>query len=149
MVVLYWVQEDLRKRITVSWVEATEDEVADEYLSSEDNSDEENGDSSYFKELSSVMETEQLPPTEAGIYEVEIGTDDCPEESPLVDESIECCQSNVYDNIDKNFRPSFQRKDWQTKSMHYFHAYAVADRLNLSEQYQKMLKLILLSFYQV
>lgn len=63
------------------------------------------------------METEQLPPTEAGIYEVEIGSDDdFPEESPLVDKSIQCCQSSVYgfkivnDNIDKNFRPSFQRK---------------------------------------
>ena len=38
----------------------------------------------------------------------------------------------VGDNIDKNFRRSFQRLDLQTRSFHYFHSYAVLDRVDLS-----------------
>ena len=38
----------------------------------------------------------------------------------------------VGDNIDKNFRPSYQRQDRQTKSLHYFHAFAVKNRVDVS-----------------
>ena len=38
----------------------------------------------------------------------------------------------VGDNLDKNFRCTFQRIDYQTRSFHFFHAYAVLDRVNLS-----------------
>ena len=38
----------------------------------------------------------------------------------------------VGDNIDKNFRRSYQRSDFQTRSYHFFHAYAVLERINLS-----------------
>ncbi len=38
----------------------------------------------------------------------------------------------VGDNIDKNVRPSHQRLDRQTQSLHHFHSYAVRDRLDLS-----------------
>ena len=39
----------------------------------------------------------------------------------------------VGDNIDKNFRRSFQRVDFiQTRSFHYFHSYAVLDRIDIS-----------------
>jgi len=38
----------------------------------------------------------------------------------------------VGDNIDKNFRPSYQRQDRQTKSLHYFHTYAVKNRVDVS-----------------
>ncbi len=38
----------------------------------------------------------------------------------------------VGDNIDKNVRRSFQRVDRQTQSLHYFHSYAVRDRVSLS-----------------
>ena len=38
----------------------------------------------------------------------------------------------VEDNINKNFRPSYQRQDRQTKSLHYFHAYAVKNRVDIS-----------------
>ncbi len=37
----------------------------------------------------------------------------------------------VGDNIDKNVKPRDMRSDYQTRSLHYFHAYAVRDRLNL------------------
>lgn len=37
----------------------------------------------------------------------------------------------VGDNVDKNIRPSFQRYDRQTLSLHYFHSYAIKDRVNL------------------
>jgi len=38
----------------------------------------------------------------------------------------------VGDNIDKNIRPSFQQLDHQTKSLHYFHTFAVIDRVDFS-----------------
>ena len=38
----------------------------------------------------------------------------------------------VGDNIDKNVQPRFMRLDMQTRSLHYFHAYAVKDRVDLS-----------------
>ena len=38
----------------------------------------------------------------------------------------------VGDNIDKNFRPSFQRHNNKTNSMHAFHMYAVQDRIDFS-----------------
>ena len=38
----------------------------------------------------------------------------------------------VGDNIDKNICPSHQRLDHQTQSLHYFHLFAVCDRIDLS-----------------
>ena len=38
----------------------------------------------------------------------------------------------VGDNIDKNIKPRNMTSDHQTRSLHYFHAYAVRDRLDLS-----------------
>lgn len=35
----------------------------------------------------------------------------------------------VGDNIDKNIRPRYQTMERQTKSVHYFHSYAVMDRV--------------------
>ena len=37
----------------------------------------------------------------------------------------------VGDNIDKEVKPRHMRSDNQTRSLHYFHSYAVRDRLNL------------------
>ena len=38
----------------------------------------------------------------------------------------------VGDNIDKNVKPHDMRHDNQTKSLHYFHTYALRDRIDLS-----------------
>jgi len=38
----------------------------------------------------------------------------------------------VGDNLDKNIRPSFQRFDSKTNSLHYFHQYALLDRIDFS-----------------
>ena len=38
----------------------------------------------------------------------------------------------VGDNIDKNVRPRYMRLDSQTNSLHYLHAYALKDRIDLS-----------------
>ena len=38
----------------------------------------------------------------------------------------------VGDNLDKNFRRTFQTIDYQTVSHHFFHSYAVLDRIDLS-----------------
>ena len=35
-------------------------------------------------------------------------------------------------NLDKNFRCIFQWIDYQTRSFHFVHSYAVSDRVNLS-----------------
>lgn len=93
------IQEDLRKRNTILWTEATNYEFLDKYSWSENNGDDKNEDTSDFVvEVESAMEMEQLPPSQAGIYEVEIGSDDddCPEKSSLVDKSVEFYQFNVY-----------------------------------------------------
>lgn len=48
-------------------------------------------------------------------------------------ESVSPCGFVIMgDNIDKNFRPSFQRDNRSTKSMHYFHAFASKTRINIS-----------------
>jgi L1 cell adhesion molecule like protein len=39
----------------------------------------------------------------------------------------------IGDNIDKNVNPRFQTLANPTKSLHYFHAYAVKDRIDISE----------------
>ena len=36
------------------------------------------------------------------------------------------------DNVDKNFQPSYQRVDHQTKSLHCVHMFASKDRIDLS-----------------
>ena len=38
----------------------------------------------------------------------------------------------VGDNIDKNVKPREMKIDHQTRSLHYFHTYAVRDRVNMS-----------------
>ena len=38
----------------------------------------------------------------------------------------------VTDNVDKNIRPSFQRQDRQTASLHYCHSCAILDRVSIS-----------------
>lgn len=43
----------------------------------------------------------------------------------------------VGDNIDKNIRPRYQRHNMRGQSLHYFHGYAVKDRVNLSELLDK------------
>ena len=40
----------------------------------------------------------------------------------------------VGDNIDKNVRPRHQTIDTRTQSLHYFHAFAILDRVDLSSQ---------------
>jgi len=39
----------------------------------------------------------------------------------------------VGDNIDKNVRPSYQRHDRTTRSLHYFHSYALMNRVNTTQ----------------
>ena len=47
----------------------------------------------------------------------------------------------VGDNIDKNFTPSFQRLHHQTKSVRYFHAFAVEDHIDLSDSVPHKIKI--------
>ena len=47
-------------------------------------------------------------------------------------DNIWCGFKIVDDNFDKNFRRTFQRLDYQTISLHYFHLYAVKDRIDLN-----------------
>ena len=39
----------------------------------------------------------------------------------------------IGDNIDKNVRPSYQRQDRTTQSLHYFHSYSLKNRINIFE----------------
>ena len=40
----------------------------------------------------------------------------------------------IEDNINKNLHPSFQGIDSTTRSLHYFHSYALLDRVDFSGQ---------------
>jgi len=61
---------------------------------------------------------------------IEIGseTEEHSHEEPVVWSDFKI----VGDNIDKNIRPSFQRVNHQTVSLHYFHSCAVSDRVDFS-----------------
>ena len=48
------------------------------------------------------------------------------------DEPLWCGYNFVGDNVDKNVKPSRQRQEIKGKSLHYFHAYAAKDRVNLA-----------------
>ena len=74
-------------------------------------------------------------------------TDDVETES---DSSVTSMQQNmskivtfklVGDNIDKDIKPCQMRFDNQTRSLHYFHTYAVKDRVDLSSMSDKPLPL--------
>jgi len=47
-------------------------------------------------------------------------------------QSLWCGYKIVIDNVDKNFRPSYQRVDHQTKSFHCVHMFASKDRIDFS-----------------
>ena len=49
-----------------------------------------------------------------------------------------CYFKLVGDNIDKNVKPRYMRSDNQTKSLHYFHVYAVEDRVNSNQMSNQM-----------
>ena len=45
----------------------------------------------------------------------------------------ECCGFVIVgDNLDKNFRPSHQREDRRTQSLHVFHSCAIKNRVDVS-----------------
>ena len=62
-------------------------------------------------------------------------TNPCPLNEPTAtarNSQQSCGFTIVGDNMDKNFQPSYQRQDRQTKSVHYFHAYAAKNRVDIS-----------------
>ena len=53
--------------------------------------------------------------------------------SGIVTTYCECCGFVIVgDNLDKNFRPSHQREDRRTRSMHIFHSCAIKNRVDVS-----------------
>ncbi len=67
------------------------------------------------------FETETLTATISTIAEQELSSSDTLQWSGF---------KIVGNNIDKNIRPSLQRLTHQTKSLRFFHSYAVKDRVN-------------------
>jgi len=58
-------------------------------------------------------------------------TQECEASSPACD--MEWCGFKlVFDDIDKNVKPRFQRNEIKSQSLHYVHAYAVKDRINMA-----------------
>lgn len=57
---------------------------------------------------------------------------DTTSESSQDDKSLWCGYKFVGDNVDKNIKPSLQRHEIQGQSLHYFHTYAMKDRVNLA-----------------
>ena len=65
----------------------------------------------------------------------------CPVDEGLMDATsysimcrdCECCGFVIVgDNLDKNFRPSHQRVDRHTQSLHIFHSCAIKNRVDVS-----------------
>ena len=55
----------------------------------------------------------------------------------------------IGNNIDKNVRPLYQRQDRTTRSLHYFHSYAVKNRIDISEMSDKHLSSIDISINKI
>ena len=140
-----------KNKVRISWADATE--ITDQNYSSleDEDVDTENDDSKDFPETHMECDDEI---DHENIWEAEICDSDaeiCDTENHPTDYT-ELCSSEttevtdtestvvstwtgfklVGDNIDKNLRPSFQRLNKQTISLHYFHTYAVADRIDFS-----------------
>ena len=61
------------------------------------------------------------------------GSADCPPQSSLsVEQCSACGFMLVTDNVDKNIRPSYQRENRQTQSLHYCHSCAVKNRVSVT-----------------
>ena len=53
--------------------------------------------------------------------------------SLIMSRHCECCGFVIVgDNLDKNFRPSHQREDRRTQSLHIFHSCAIKNRVDVS-----------------
>ena len=147
------MQADVKgKHATFDWIEGTEkfsdcessedeeDEEtnandADSRIDDDDNADGEDND--YCKSAEDVPQIVELEIARNSDFSIVIDNEVNPEESQssCSDDSIECTSSEfkiVGDNVDKNVRASFQRLDHQTKSLHYFHTFAVRDRVDFS-----------------
>lgn len=149
----------MRKRVTVEW-EEKDVAVDEEYNSddddgsdndhdgtddhdSNDNDADGNGDSEcdglcivpYDEELDLIGDEEHSHECD---FSVAVIDDVVAEENGNGQEQqcVPVLGSSYYkivgDNIDKNIRPSFQRVNHQTKSLHYFHSFAAMDRIDFS-----------------
>ena len=95
-----------------------------------------------FSEDSSCDDTHdvQAKDNEADSNDSEVQQTDDDDDSLSGQEDLDPTQADsswngfkiVGDNIDKNIKPSFQRHEIKGKSLHYFHSYAVKDRVDLS-----------------
>ena len=118
--------------------EADDDDDDDSHSSEESNGDdsEELEGEVPFERDSDVMELEM---------EINMNEDDFADEESVLNQlssvsfggDMHVCEGwNGYklvgDNVDKNVHPSFQRGESATRSLHYFHTYAVFDRINLN-----------------
>lgn len=144
-----------KQTVKVSWAGPT---VADDGESSDDDeSVTENGDVSSIHNAAEQVSVNDEPDSDLVNYDDADGDDeveadreenfsidiDPVESTPAVMQLIEPVHSEtlladwngfkiVGDNIDKNIRPSYQRCDRQTVSLHYFHACAIRDRIDFS-----------------
>ena len=63
-----------------------------------------------------------------------------PQQTDVPSKSVEPCSTQTKpcgyviggDNVDKNFRPSHQREDRRTRSLHAFHSCAIKNRIDVS-----------------
>ena len=138
-------------KVRMPWVGATED-TDDNYSSSEDEDVDTDCDNNEdcpetSMECSDEFDQEnvweaEICDSDAEICDIESHPTDCTELHSSEATEVTDTESTVIsawngfklvgDNIDKNLRPSFQRLNKQTVSLHYFHTYAVADRIDFS-----------------
>lgn len=93
--------------------------------------------SDFSEEECSDDDSEELPdeiPEDSSMTDDDLNTTGTTVAIPTATDNINIWNGYklVGDNVDKNVRASFQRIGYTTQSLHYFHAYAVLDRVDFS-----------------
>lgn len=143
-VVYLWQGEAKAERVKITWTELADDAEISEGLSSDDDDDEENEDTGNATEDENdqleddplTQQSSEVMSDEECNFDVEIAEEQpsgvvCEAGDQLpVEPSPWTGFKMLGDNVDKNVRPSYQRSDRQTESLHYFHVLAVSDRID-------------------
>lgn len=100
------------------------------------NGDETESQASAFTQPSAPSSSEESSgqPEDVGPISSDSSSSGQESDSQLI--STHACNKKFFkivgDNIDKDVKPRDMRVDYSTRSLHYFHAYAVQDRLDLT-----------------
>ena len=108
--------------------ESSEDDIDND---TDDEADERDNEPGGVAELS-LADDEELDDNDFSVDLISdidtdtVGSEDIPQKNSK-------SYKEVGDNLDKNIKPNFQRISHQTKSVYYFHTFAVRDQIDFSD----------------